>query len=110
MKYYRYLYTSESITNVDKLKVKLNLRKGKVGIYIIFWARNNDQLEIMNSLYLKQHFYRIKPPVVIGLAKSYDEAVELVIKMTNESLEKTGNPDIKNYLLKRVETRDFTIN
>lgn len=109
MKYYRYLYTTDSINNVDKLKVKLNLQKGKPGIYIIFWARNNDQLEIMNSLYLKQNFYRQKPPVIIGLTKSYEEAVELVVKITNESIQKTGSPNIKDYLLKRVKTHDFTI-
>ena len=110
MKYYRYLYTSDTIKNIDRLKVKLNIQKGKPGIYIIFWARNDDQLEIMNSLYLKQSFYRQKPPVVIGLAKSYEEAVELVIKITNESLQKTGSPNIKDFLLKRVNTHDFTIN
>lgn len=108
MKYYKYLYVSDSIRHTDKLKVKLSKHMGCPDIYVIFWARNNDQLEIMNASFLKLHFYRKKPPVIVGLAKSYDEAVDLIINMTNEALEHTGKPDIKDYLILRAKTRNFT--
>lgn len=109
MKYYRYLYVSEGVNKVDKLKTKLNLHKGVVGIFIIALGDGTNQLEIINASYLKLPFYRKKPFVVVGLAKGYDEAVELVIKMTNESIKKTGSPDVKEYLKIRAKTKDFTV-
>ncbi len=109
MKYYRYLYSSDSIKHVDKLKIKLNLRKGIPGVYILAFGSDSKQLEIINSLYLKLNYYRKHPPVVVGICKSYDEAVDMVIKIVNESYQKTGNCSIRDYLIKRAKTRDFTI-
>lgn len=109
MKYYRYLYKSDSIKNLDKLKLKLNLHRGLNDFYVIFWARGNNQLEIINAALLKQHYLQIKTLPVIGISKTYEEAVEIVVKITEDSLKYTKNADIKNFLLKRVETKDFTI-
>lgn len=110
MKYYKYLYTSDNITKVDKLKAKLNLHKGMINIYLISLCPGTDQLEIMEAYYLKLKYYREHPPVVVGLAKGKDKAVDLVVQMMNESMEKTGYADIKEYLKLRVRTKDFTKN
>lgn len=109
MKYYRYLYVGDGISKVDKIKTKLNLHQGTIGIFIIALADGDNQLEIINASYLKLPFYRKKPFVVVGLAKGYDEAVDLVIRMTNESIQKTGTPNVKEFLKKRAKTKDFTI-
>ena len=108
MKYYKYLYTSESIRNPGKVKTRLRLHKGTPGYFILYFANGNDQLEIMNTVYLKLNYYRKHPPIVVGLAKSYDEAVEIVIKIVNEALKKTGNANIKEYLIKKAKTSNFT--
>ena len=109
MKYYRYLYTSESVKKSDRIKLRLNEHRGLVGYYIIAINKGSNQLDIINSVYLKLPIYRKNPPIVVGLAKSYDEAVDLVIKMTNEAIEKTGFANIKDYLKIRVKTKDFTV-
>lgn len=108
MKYYRYLYVSPGINHVDKIKTKLKLHKGVIGIYVISLSSGNDQLEIMSSYYLKLKYYRKHPPVVVGLAESYDSALELVLMMQNEAIEHTGQPSIKEYLIQRAKTKDFT--
>ena len=109
MKYYKYLYTSENIINSDKLKAKLNLHKGMFNIYLISLCPGSDQLEIMNAYYLKLKYYRAHPPVVVGLAKGYDEAVNIVVKIITEAVDRTGVADAKEYLRLRAKTKDFTV-
>lgn len=108
MKFYRYLYTGDKIKNAGRYKLRLKTHKMLVGFYVISLSGGKNQLDIINAFNLKLGFYRKHPIVVVGIAKSYDEAVELVIRMTNEAMEKTGKPDIKDYLIKRVKTKDFT--
>lgn len=108
MQYYRYLYTSDSIKKIDKIKLKLNEHRGVLGLYVICLNKGVNQLDIINAAYLKLPYYRTNPPIVVGLAKTYDEAVDLVIKMTNEAIDRIGFPNIKEYLKKRAKTRDFT--
>ncbi len=108
MKYYRYLYISPGIKNPEKVKLQLKLHKGILGKYIISLSTDNNQLEIMAAYYLKLRYYRKHPPIVVGIAESYDEALELVLKMQEEAITKNNNPNIKEYLIKRAKTRDFT--
>ena len=109
MRYYRYLYKSDSIKNLDKIKNNLNKRIGLLDYFLILWGRGDNQLEIMDAKFLKQSFYKKEAPVVIGLAKTYEEALSLVLDITNESISKTGLPDVKPYLIKRAKTKDFTL-
>ncbi len=108
MKFYRYLYTGDGIRNVSKYKLRLSLHKNLVGFYVICLSSGADQLDILNAWNLKFPFYRHYPPVVVGIAKNYEEAVALVIRMTEEALDRTGSPDIRNYLIQRAKTKNFT--
>ncbi len=103
MRFYRYLYVGESVTNPAKVKRKLKNHIGQLSVYVICLAGGMNQLEIYHCAYLKQKYYRFHPPVVVGLAGSYDEAVTLVMQMTKESLNYTGCCNIKAYLRKRTE-------
>ena len=103
MRFYRYLYVGESVTNPAKVKRKLKNHIGQLSVYVICLAGGMNQLEIYHCAYLKQKYYRFHPPVVVGLAGSYDEAVTLVMQMTKESLDYTGCCNIKAYLRKRTE-------
>lgn len=103
MKFYRYLYVGESVANPAKVKWKLKNHIGQLSVYVICLAGGMDQLEIYHCAYLKQKYYRFHPPIIVGLSGSYEEAVELVMQMTKESLETTGCCNIKAYLKKRTE-------
>ena len=102
MKFYKYLYIGDTIKNSSKTKWKLKHHAG-VSVYVITTASGSDQLEIYHSAYLKQRYFRLHPPVIIGIASDYDEAVQIVIKITEECLEKTGDCNLKDYLKQRAK-------
>lgn len=97
MKFYKYLYIGDTVTNPQKIKWKLKHHAG-VQAYVITTAPSADQLEIFHSAYLKQRYYRYHPPIIVGIASDYDEAVQIIIKITQECLDATGNCNLKDYL------------
>ena len=108
MKFYKYLYFDEDIKNIDKVKHRLKVHSGNPDLYAICLSMGNDQLDIINAAFFKQKFYRKYPPIIAGISKSHDGAVKLVTQMIEESLSKTGKADIKEYLVLRTKTKDFT--
>ena len=98
MKFYKNLYIGEGIKHPNIVKWKLRHNAGQFQVYVIALAAGRDQLEIYHCAYLKQRYYRHHPPVIVGIAASYDEAVELVVRITKESLLATGGCDLKAYM------------
>lgn len=101
MKFYRYLYVGDNIKNPNKIKWKLKHHAG-VQVYVITIAAGNDQLELFQSAYLKQKYFRKHPPIVVGIASDYNEAVQIVMRITQECLSITGNCNLKEYLKQKV--------
>jgi hypothetical protein len=97
MKFYKYLYIGDTVKEPAKVKRKLKRHAGQ-NIYVICMAKGENQLEIFHSAYLKQKYYRLYPPVVVGIASNYEEAVGLVTAMTKECVEAYGNCNLKEYL------------
>lgn len=101
LEYYSPLYLSGGITGqkLDKLKRRLASRPALADVYLISPARNGrDQLEIYHSGLLLQSYYRKQPPLIIGISRSYEEAVELVRQMAERCYESRGDCAIKEYL------------
>ena len=107
MKFYRYLYIGDTIKNPSKIKWKLKHHAG-VQAYVISIAADDDQLEIFHSAYLKQKYFRKHSPIVVGIASNYDEAVQIVMKITQECLERTGNCNLKEYLKEKVRMKSIS--
>lgn len=101
MKFYRYLYVGDKIKEPAKVKRKLKHHGGQF-VYVICLAKGDDQLEIYHSAYLKQPYYRYHPPVVVGIASDYEEAVEIVVTITKECLAATGGCNLKEYLKQKT--------
>lgn len=97
MKFYKYLYIGDTVKNPQKVKWKLKHHAG-VPVYVIAVAPLADQLEIFHSAYLQQKYYRYHPPVIVGIASNYEEAVQIIIKITQECLDAMGNCNLKEYL------------
>ena len=97
MKFYKYLYVGDTIKEPDKIKRKLKRHAG-LPVYISCIAAGDDQLEIYQSIYLRQKYYRYHPPFVVGIASNYNEAVELVVQITKECVATTGTCNLKEYL------------
>lgn len=83
-----------------EIKWRLRLFRRVRNVFLILVPqREGDQLEIMDSVYLRQDYYKRFPPVIAGFAYGYDEAVEVVVSLIEEVYRETGSCDIKGYIL-----------
>ena len=84
---------------LDKIKKKLENKPLFSGVFLVTLSRNSsDQLEIYDAKQLVQSYYKKNPPYVVGLAGNYDEAVALVMQITEECLTNRGDCRLKEYL------------
>ena len=70
-----------------------------VDIYVISLSNGNDQLDCMKCSYFKQKAIRDSVGLIVGLAKGYSEAQNLMISMVEEALQETGSANVKEYLI-----------
>lgn len=79
---------------------RLNDQKIVAGVYLVTLASNEkNQLDILSAYNLVQPIVYRMCPMVVGIASGYDEAVELVVQITMEAVEKTGRADLRKYLM-----------
>lgn len=106
MRYFKELYISEELKGREAEVVEhLEKKEFQFRIYLIALPENEkNQLEIYHSGMLNQEWYRNKDVFVVGLAKGYLQAIELVRKIAEETLEATGGADIRQYILNRQES------
>ncbi len=102
MKFYKYLYIGDTVTDPAKVKWKLKHHAG-TQVYVVSIAAGADQLEIFHAAYLKQQYYRYDPPIIVGIASNYDEAVDIIIKITQECVDATGTCNLKEYLKRKAK-------
>ena len=103
MEFYKKLYLGDG-TKKHRWKYiwKLKHHAGLLNIYVITLSKNpGELLEIYHSAVLMQEFYKQYPPFVVGIAKGKDEATLLVSEIIQDVYLKTGNYDIKTYLLEK---------
>ena len=96
-------YIGSSITKPNKVIRGLKHGKKQLKVFIVVLSEGSAQLEIFHSIFLQQWYYKENPPMIIGIAGSHEEAVELVCQITKEAVEKTGKADLKSYLAERYE-------
>lgn len=100
MKWYDDLYVGESIIHkTNKIKWKILHNAGQIRIYVITLASNNKNLlDIIPSQELMQKGYPKKDLYVVGLAKGYDESVEVAASIIDEVYRQTGAFEVASYL------------
>lgn len=105
MRYYKYLYLSEGIRKKKrKIIRKLNENKLQMNIHVITLAQNGkNQLEIYNSMLFLQTNFPNEDFFVVGIAKDYGEALEMVEEISQEVYNATKGADIRSYILKREQ-------
>lgn len=107
MKWYDDLYVGDSIVHkTSKIKWKILHNAGQINIYVITIASNPKNLldiipaqELMQKAYPKKHLY------VVGLAKGYEEAVEVAASIVDEVYRQTGNFMVSEYLFEKQKGR-----
>lgn len=109
MKFYRNLYVGETAGKSEK-RIKKRLIQGKIllGIYLIVLPKNRrNQLEIFDCMMLAQKIFRGEDQFVVGIASGYDEALDLMLKITEEVYQKTGGVKIREFIEEQEGIADF---
>jgi hypothetical protein len=101
MRFLKDLYVGEGIKNRQRVQWKLKHGAGMKDVYVISIAAGNDQLDCMHCAFFKQKAIREYTGTVVGLAKGYEEALQLIQTMAEDSLRETGTANIKEYLSTR---------
>lgn len=102
MRFYKELYVGEEVKNLTKKKINLKIGKGFLNFYIITLAQNDDQLNIFKASQLKQKLFDKKSLKIVGIANNYNEAVQLVIQITEDIYKQTGNANIKQFFAEKM--------
>ena len=99
MRFRKKLYLGEGIKYSWKIQWKLKCGAGMVDIYVISIAGGSNQLECTHCCFFKQKLVRENIGLIVGLARGYAQAQQLMISMIEDSLSVTGTPNVKEYLL-----------
>ncbi len=84
-----------------KGRMKADILRGKSGLfsYCILLAENpSDQLDIMNSAFLRSDRYREHPPVVYGVAKTKPGAYRVVASLFAKAAVAGMPGEVRRYL------------
>lgn len=105
MRWYKNLYAGESVRHKHKkIKWKIMHNGGQLRVYVITLASNTQNLlDIIPSWELMQKHYPKGQLYVIGLAGSYEEALETAGHIINEVYKNTGGFDIRSYIQKKEQ-------
>lgn len=105
LKWYPELYAGEDAGSRQKKIIRrLNQNAGMLDIYLVTLASNPaNLLEIISSAYLQQKAVRRNLPMIVGIAKGYDEAVNVTVSIIEEVYKATGALDVRSYLAEKVK-------
>lgn len=99
MRFLKEMYVGNGIKNTQRVKWKLKHGAGMVDVYVISISNGSDQLDCTLCSYFKQKAIRENVGLIVGLAKGYSEAKELMVSMIEEALQETGSANVKEYIL-----------
>ena len=99
LKFAQNLYLGEGIApeKLDKLKKRLNKKPILANVYLITPARN--PLDIFDARQLVQPHYKDEEFLVLGMASGYEDALQLIERITGECLKARGDCNLREYLL-----------
>ena len=128
MQFYRDLYVSPRIRHPEQVKWRLRHNAGSLSLYVITLCDETlserrapshgvsssaessgeqperpgmGQLLLFHCINLQQPYEKKHCPMIIGIAEGRTEALELVCRITQECVEKTGGADLVPFLAKR---------
>lgn len=98
--FYSNLYWGKNVKKRTLVKWKLYTGSGQFNIYCVTRAMgDNDQLDIIHCAFLRQPYYRKHPVMVYGIASSYEEAVDIVLRISQEACNIGMDGRLADYLL-----------
>lgn len=105
MRYYKHLYVAESLKKKKKKIIsRLENRKYQLDIWLLVLPETeNNQLEIMNPNLLLQKSYPRTEYFVVGIAKGFEEALEILEEIVQNVYNETRGADIRSYILNKEQ-------
>lgn len=100
IKWYEKLYT-DSLSKKRLKKIKRTINEGKlsVGVYVIAFASNSQNLfDIYNANELLYPHNKRMDHYIVGIAYSRDSAIFILQDMIEEIYHNTGGLDIRSYI------------
>ena len=108
LKWYKKLYIGDNAKKKARATVrKLNQGRLVLSYYVITLASNEKNLlDFFPASQMKQKAFRSCCPMIVGLADGYEEALQLVQKIIEETYESQEDTDVRTYLKNRLEEDD----
>ena len=108
MRFLNTLYIGET-ARAKAEQIMDDVRSGRYvkDIYVLIEPLSDgNQIEVLQSYYLRQRYYQEMDPMILGIAKGKSEALELVRQLTEEALNRFGRPDLRAYVRLLVQGGD----
>lgn len=100
MYFYKKLYCDEIIEQRKRKVIRrLRVNRGQIQVYTISLAVGTDLFDIMHCANFKQKNYNRKNLYIVGIASSYESAVEMVEKMVLDFYKRYETFQFKEMLL-----------
>ena len=103
--WYKNLYVGDTAKKKQKKWMhRIEKKKAAPGIWLLTMPSNpQNNLDVIPADLLLQPAVRKSCPLIVGLAVSREEAVELVEKIALETYRETGEVKIREWLQNRIE-------
>ncbi|WP_461812058.1 hypothetical protein [Faecalimonas sp.] len=101
MKFYKNIYVGDSLkTRKEKVIDKLKNGEVQFSCYLIVLCDNPvEQLECYDSILLLQKKWMPEPLLVVGIASSYVETLELIKRIAEDTYLRYGEANLRKYIL-----------
>lgn len=100
LKWYKKLYIGTNMKGEHKKYIKkIKKKQFTFDIYLLTLAFNEvDQIDIFSANLLLQRPLRRRCPLIIGIARGYEDALLLFTELANDVYQETGRLELKTYI------------
>ena len=100
MKWHENLYSGESIRpRLKRIRWKVNHNAGQLRVYVITLASNEKNLlDIYPANTMLWHYFYKSSILIVGIAGSHEEAVELACQIVTQVYQDTGSFNVRSYI------------
>ena len=99
MRYCNRLYLGQSAERYEKrIRARLDAGKTDTGHYLITLASNGtDMRDIIGTGFLVQPSLARHLPMIVGIARTKKEAIDMVVQMVDDCLRSRGDCDLRAF-------------
>lgn len=104
----RRMYIGDGLRGKPKGLLRLLIRRRSThrNFYLIYMdletmRDGNGRLEVQHTSFLRNEYYRRHPIHVFGVAKTYEEAGELLVQISDEAAADGRTGDLAGFLMER---------